>query len=244
MNQISNETLMAFADGELSGLEADAVRAAIENDADLCERLESMQRVDELLRAAFPAPVDMPERFEQLLRAPEVAPVVRLVTKPAVRRWLPAGAAIAAGFVGLVLGNTLSTAPAGLVDLSRGTEVAGVIKDALSQLASGEVAYNQGIRIEPVVSFVANDGSSCREVKIEASGSNGRFVACHGVNGGTPWRVEAFVRVPEPIGTQGYRQAGGSKDPVIDAALARLGVKSTLDASQEQFAIQSDWSGK
>jgi anti-sigma factor RsiW len=239
MNQISNETLMAFADGELANLEADVVRAAVENDPGLRERLEGMQRVDELLRMAFPAPVDMPDRFEQLLRVPAPTSVVRLVTKSAGRRWLPAGAAIAAGFIGLVIGNVFSTNQPGLIDLTNGVQVAGMVQTALSQRASGEVAYEHGVRIEPVLSFIANDGRSCRDVKIDARGAAARMIACRNVNGSS-WQVEALARVPANE-LHAYRPAGERKDVVIDAAVARLGIKATLDASEERTAIERDW---
>ena len=50
MTTISNETLMAFNDGELEAQAAEAVRAELNQSVDLQERLRRMQAVDELLR--------------------------------------------------------------------------------------------------------------------------------------------------------------------------------------------------
>ena len=239
MINITDETLMAYADGELDEHEAEAVRVAVENDSALQQRLERFQQVDELLRAAFPAPVDETDRFEELLREP--AKVVELKPRArSVRQWIPAGAAIAAGVAGLMIGSAMTASTAGLMSVANGdVHVAGVVQRVLNVQPAGEVAYEQGFRVTPVLSFVANDGRPCREVRIAGHDASARFLACMNAKE-QGWEVEALVRAPGEGSPDAYHTAGGS-DPAIDAVLARLGVKETLDADSERAAIGRNW---
>ena len=239
MTNITDEMLMAFVDGELEEHESESVRVAIENDNALLVRLERLRQVDNLLRAAYPAPVDDTDRFTELLREP--ANVVQLKPRSAARQWIPAGAAIAAGVAGLLIGNVMTVSSPGLMSVARGdVHVAGVVQNVLNVQPAGEVVYEDGFRVTPVLSFVANDSRPCREVRISGHDASVRFVACmnakeHG------WEVEAMVRAPGEDLPDTYHKAGGN-DPVIDAALARLGVKEMLDVESERAAIASRWS--
>lgn len=242
MTNLTDETLMAFADGELDEQEAEAVRIAVDNDGALRARLEELRQVDELLRAAFPAPVDQPDRFAELLKDTESAAVVRLVpNRRFAPSWIPAGAAIAAGVIGVMAGGMLTAGSAGLVSVTDGdVHVAGVVQSVLAHTPAGQVAYEQGFRVTPVLSFVANDGRPCREVRIDGHDAAARFVACRNTEQ-EAWDVEALVRSPVDDAPDAYRQAGAENDPVIGAAFARLGVKSTMDADAEREAIARGW---
>jgi anti-sigma factor RsiW len=67
MTTISNETLMAFNDGELDAQAAEGVRAELSQSVDLQERLRRMQAVDELLRSSVRTDLGGTSRFTKLL---------------------------------------------------------------------------------------------------------------------------------------------------------------------------------
>lgn len=238
---ITDEVLMAYADGELDEQKAEAVRIAVENDKTLQQRLAHLEEVDDLLRAAFPAPVDETDRFDELLREP--AEVVTLKPRVrSVRQWIPAGAAIAAGVAGIMIGSVMTGGSAGLMTVASGdVHVAGVVQNVLNARPAGDVAYEDGFRVTPVLSFVANDGRHCREVRIAGHDASARFVACMNAQD-QGWEVEALARAPAEASADGYQTAGGGADPVIDAAFARLGVKQMLDVEGERAAIERRWS--
>ena len=150
-------------------------------------------------------------------------------------------AAIAAGVAGLLIGNVMSVSSAGLMSVANGdVHVAGVVQNVLNVRPAGEVAYEDGFRVTPVLSFVANDGRPCREVRIAGHDASARFLACMNAKE-QGWEVEALVRAPGEGSPDAYHTAGGS-DPVIDAAFARLGVKEVLDVEGERAAIGRRWS--
>lgn len=242
MTHIDNDKLMAFHDGELSGGESEAVRSALAQDPQLRARLLRLSDVDDQLRAAFAADLDLPERFAKILE-PQDTNVVRLERKRSPARvWIPVGAAIAAGFAGVVAGSLLIAQPATpwLTQVDDGIAIAGLVERVAVGTPSGEIVETKGLRVTPILSFVANDGRSCRELHVRDDEMAARVVACRD-QGEEEWCVEALARMPAKDFPDGYHQAGAPKDPVIDAAFARLGVKITLDAAGEKAAIAKGW---
>ncbi|MCE9523527.1 MAG: hypothetical protein K8S25_13985 [Alphaproteobacteria bacterium] len=247
MTRISDETLMAYSDGELDQEQAESVRVALDRDAALRRRLQSMQEIDEDLRAAFAPDLEMPDRFAKLLRPESAASVTHLVPKRANwigRNWLPSGAAIAAGFIGLVAGGVLTSgSTAWLRRVDDGIAVASAVQSVVEHTPSGKLVQADGLNVTPIVSFVAKDGRVCRELHLNDGKLAARIVACKDADE-DEWCIEAFVRVPPQGSAASYHTAGAPKDPVIDAAFARLGVSGTLDAKAEGDAIANGWSKK
>jgi hypothetical protein len=245
MSELTDEKLMAFHDGELKGEEAETVRRAVERDPQLRERLMRLRDVDDQLRAAFSADLDMPERFAKILEPQGASNVVRLERKPLrTRNWIPLGAGIAAGLAGLVAGSLLTaqTAP-WLEQVDDGIAITGAVQSVASRTASGELVKAHGLAMTPILSFVANDGRMCRELHVRGDQMAARIVACRDRDE-DEWCVEALARMPVEDFPQGYHTAAAPKDPVIDAAFARLGVKATLDPDGEKQAIARGWKSK
>lgn len=235
MTRIDDQTLMAFADGELNAAEAALVREALEHDAELGERLERLREVDGLLRAAIAPGSQIPYRFANLLKpAATVVPLRRRV-------WVPAGAAIAAGFAIWMLGAQLLSGHSNwLKNTNDGVAIEGPLAAAAMKAPSGKLVTVGDLRIRPVVSFVANDGRPCRELHIRESDMAARVIACRNAFADT-WFVEALANVPAEELAATYETAGTARNPVIEAALARLGVKATLGADDENAAIARRW---
>jgi hypothetical protein len=245
MTRIADETLMAFADGELNGTQALPVRLALGRDPALRSRLQSMRILDEQVRAAFLPELDVPDRFSELLRDEPAVPVVPLsrVRKSFdIGKWLPAGTAIAAGVAGLVAGGLLTSGgTARLQRIDDAVSMAGAMQSIMTQAPSGSPAAAGGLNITPVLSFITGSGGLCRELSAHDNQAAARIVACK-EQGGDGWRIEAFARVPRDEVSSSYRTAGSRQNPVIEAAYKRLGVSQTLDAESESRAIADNWS--
>lgn len=240
MNRIDDETLMAFADGELEAGDAEAIRQALATDSSLRERLQALKNLDDVLRAAVTPSIDIPDRFAELLKP--AAKVVSLPVKPRATRWLPvAGTAIAASLAALMLGTTLTPTQAGWIrHVDDGVAIAGAVEAAAVTAASGTLVKADDLNIRPVVSFVANDKRECREIHVRDREMAARLVACRDI-AHDEWCIEAFATMPLNDFPDSYHTAGAKKDPVIDAALARLGVRERLDENGENAAIARKW---
>ncbi len=242
MNKITDETLMAYSDGELSPLDAERVRAALAADADLRDRVQHIRDIDSLLRASIQPKLDTPARFTEMLAAQDGAEVVQLRPKSrSWREWVPAGAGIAAAVLVLIGGSAvLPPQLSWLEQVDDGIALAGPLQAAMISVPSGQRIQREGLNIMPVVSFVSSDGRMCREVHVDDDQMAARIVACRDRDG-NEWCIEAFARMPSVHHVNGYYTAGAPKDPVIDAAYARLGIKTTLGADAEKLAISKGW---
>ncbi len=241
MTLIDDNTLMAFADGELDEDRATYVLAALEQDAALRARLEDMQSTDALLRAAVVPTLDVPERLTNLLQPRST--IVRLPTKtPGQQWWMPAGAAVAAALAVWMAGTITLSQPVGwLRHVDDGVAISGPLEAAAIGARSGSLVRAGDLNIHPVVSFVANDGRACRELHVRDKEMAARIIACRDVQEGE-WCIEAFASMPVHEFQNTYQTAGAPRNPVIDAALARLGVKATMGAKEENEAIARKWS--
>lgn len=243
MNEISDETLMAFCDGELDANAAVTVRAALTESAELRERLQHMRDLDDLLRASIPADLEIPDRFKAALAETRSADVIPFRNNMrSWRAWVPAGTGIAAALLILIGGSALSPAPmAWLEQVEDGLALTGPVQAAMVSTPSGQRFEKDGLNIMPVVSFTSQDGRLCREVQLDDDEMGARILACRDRDE-NEWCIEAFARMPSLPHKNGYYTAGVPKDPVIDAAYARLGIRATLTTSAEKAAIARKWS--
>ncbi|WP_419696239.1 anti-sigma factor family protein [Mesorhizobium muleiense] len=253
--EFADETLMAFADGELDDATAAAIEKAMQ--PDIASRvalfLETRIQVKEALMPVLDEPV--PDRLSQSVQrmideaerrsvpspASEGARVVafRARDNQAMRRpqasWImPLAASLVAvvfGFGGYFFGFASQNQPHGL-------EVAGQdspLSEALGQVASGEEAVLAGStdRIRAVATFRDGTGSLCREFEIDsANRSTVISVACHSDHG---WAVNFAVVAPARDG--GYAPASSSE--ALDSYLAATGAHEPLSREDEAAALRS-----
>jgi hypothetical protein len=211
------------------------VREALEHHAALQARLEKVQEMDGLLRAAIAPGSEMPSRFARLLQP--AAPVVRLRSA-----WLPAGAAIAAGLAIWMMGTVLTGPAAWLQQTDDGLAIVGPLANAAAATPSGTTLAADNLRIQPVVSFTAANGSLCRDINLRDGDRAARIIACRKAGTGR-WIVEAMATVPAQ-GETTYRPAGAPQSAIVDAALKDLGAKEPMDADEEAAAIARNWAAK
>ena len=229
MSRIADETLGAYADGEMAAEERAAVAAAVAADPDAALRLARLRRADAALREAFPEPepLELDALAELILGG---RPSRRTGSKTS-RLWLmPASAAALALVVGLAAGRLLQPPAAFRSDQAMGLVASGGLSEGLDRLGSGEADG----QVRLAASYRTDTAGLCREF---GYGEATRGLACRD---GDRWRVLALGRAATaPDG--GYRAAGGEGSPVVEAALDDLGVAETLDGAAETQARSRGW---
>lgn len=221
---VDRETLIAFADGELSEIERRRVEKAIAADPALADEVAVHRKLRERLAAHYAPVADavVPARLTALL-AEKVVPLdaarERRATRFAPQYW----AAIAATLVlGLVIGGTLDRGGNDPLVAS------GRLEQALeTQLASAQPA-DADVRIG--LTFRSTDGAICRTFEQAALSA----VACREGDG---WRLRRAVSGPATQATQ-YRQASSAE---MAAAAQEMMAGEPLDAAGEKAARERGW---
>jgi hypothetical protein len=236
-----DETLMAYADGELDDLLKAEISAAIERDPALALRVQQHRALRARVAAAYSAVLEqpLPERLRAAAggsqRRGDVLPFPARTSAPEARRratreW----AALAAS---LVLGMLLSwqfIAPSRseLVTASDGALVA---RGALARTLDSQLANSQRPE-DPVrigLTFRSQDGSYCRSFTLTQAATAG--LACR-VSG--EWRIPVTAAVPSS--ETGVRQASSLPPAVLSAIEARID-GDALDAAGEESARLAGW---
>jgi anti-sigma factor RsiW len=235
---LTEEKLMAYADGEVSGEELSAIEAELQTRPDLAALVEQQRALRRAFETGFASVMDdaIPDRLRKTVAT---APISsrwrwqRRLESFASRRFLlwsamPAGAALA---LGLVIGVVVT--PQGSFQIDHGAMLArGRLSAALDkQLASAEP--NTGdVRVG--ISFKAKDGRYCRTF----SASSFAGVACHDTGG---WAVAALVAAPTENAP--YRMAAAMPDAVRDT-VEKMIAGEPLDAAQEMRARERGWQAR
>lgn len=250
--KITDEMLIAFADGELDPKTREDVMRAVAADPELERKLAAHQRLRDTLSSHF-APIagqPVPEHLKALLEKREAAPEPpRVVSLAAVRaerdeqrarqrRWLPGWgnmAAIAATLVlGLAVGQNLNPG-SGPVAVEGGAMVAqGQLATALdTRLASAgqEGVGQEGAGTRIGLTFRSKAGDICRTFDGEAMSG----LACH--RGGN-WKLEQIL--PGAAEATAYRQASAS-DPRLAASVQDMIAGQPFDAKSERIARDKGW---
>lgn len=234
---ISDETLMAYVDGELDAASRASVEAAILQDPDIGKRIARHRALREKMRDAFSAVLQepVPHRLIQAARGQtamghaqtaalhgtvadlSLAREAAQLRKSAVRRtWQPA--AIAASLLlGLGLGFLAWHGPNPLIRPgSGGGLVAGAaLAEALSTQLSDDRAANY-IAITGL-SFRDKSGDYCRTFSLTGPAAS-TGLACRE---GTDWRIKALAQATREARRSGNYRTAGSEDSRPSAPLSR-----------------------
>lgn len=235
---VTDEDLMAFADGALPPDRAAAVQKAVDADPDLAARAGMFRDSAALLADLGQAlPSDVPDsviaRVHELASQP--APVVDLAAHRAARRvpfWqvpLAASICLAIGVAGTMAlrPNTADQGAGHLAALESAP-----IQDALRTLPSGEARQLDGGRVTMIGSFTNAEGELCREFEYDPpTGQTVVSVSCHR----DAWDVRMAV-MAAPVDATGYAPASSLE--VLDAYLAASGAGPQMDPNEEAAALQ------
>ncbi len=257
---VTEDMLMAYADGELDAAGQAEVEAAMATDAGVARRIEAHRK----LRAAFAGVLGgvldepVPERLiDAAGRRPGPTPdnvvdLARFRTKPdapaarALPRWLQGGA-IAATVLACVLAGRywLSPAPTATptsVQAPVAVEPDGrmAAQGALASALNDQLASSGPDGARPVVigvSFKSNAGPYCRTFQLN-QGQGLAGLACREPGG---WRVRMAMASPVRAATGGYRTAASETPaPVLDMVQTMI-AGDPLDAKAEAMAKAADW---
>jgi hypothetical protein len=256
---ITDEALMAYADGEGDIDATRAIEAALMGDPALRERLARMRSADADVRAAFDAipQAPAPDRLMAALLAarasaeakpdPEAhgatTPNTSTVTAFRPRRatgWVWPTALAACLVLGVGIGRmslTPSSEPDWTTASGREAPRAGkVIAAALSGTPSGvSAALSEGRKITPVLTFVSQAGELCRQFSFIGPVDRHSGLACRQPQG--DWALVALT-VGEPVNAgSDYRTAAGPGDDPVSAMTDRLIKGEPLDAAGESAAL-------
>lgn len=233
---ISDETLTAYADGELAAAEAARVRVAVEADPALAQRLAALREAREAARAAFAevAREPVPARLIASVLAADAAAAAppRAANAPAWR--MAAIAAALALVVGGVAGALLAPGPGRIAAPLDPLAPAGpALAQALDGAASGEAVAFAGGTVRLLASYPTGAGP-CRAFAIEGQAA-ASGLACRADGA---WHTR--IVVARPAAREGFVPASGD-DPLVRELLDRLGATQPLDAAAERAAIARGW---
>ena len=246
---ISEETLMAFADGELDSLERARIEAAIAADPALAARVEahralrpSVDAADEEVRDE-PAPDNLLNMITNAAppRTAELMDLAHLRQSRSPGRWAAGWAqwgAMAACFVlGFLVAAPLQLGSSDLVR-ARGLNLLahGRLAHALTErLASDPQNVRSPVRIG--ASYLSRSGAYCRTFTAESRGAVAG-VACRDDG---RWRVTTAVFSKAPPGAEPFRTAGPQQPQAVTDAVAADIVGAPLDARAETAARAAGW---
>ncbi|GAC1453332.1 MAG: anti-sigma factor [Steroidobacteraceae bacterium] len=242
----SDETVMAYADGELDEATRAAVELAMVGDPDLARRVARERGLRAQLRREFDPTLaePVPERLLAAARGgsaakPDTDNVITLKRRP-VRQWAwPQWGAIAASLVlGVLIAPLLRREPAHETLAMRDGKlmVSGALRAALTeQLASTQPAPAP-VRVG--LSFRSRNGDYCRTFTLHEQGAVAG-VACRDRDS---WRIEALAATrPASSGSGEYQPAASAMPAGVERAVSELIVGEPLDAKAEAAARDSGW---
>lgn len=235
--QISDETLMAFADGELPPHEAERIEAEVKRDPLLAARVERFRAVRRALKSAYDSVVEepIPDRLKALLHdvelnEPQKPATVVDINAARSRRFggPPVWAAIAATLVIGVLAGRWSS-PDSLFVTEGGHVRAGSTLSRVLDTRLASAPENSGADLRVGLSFREQGGDYCRTF-------SGRAMAGLACRENDAWEIRVATATAE---NGEFRQAG-AETLVMDVVDTMI-EGEPLDAAQEEQARRRNW---
>ncbi len=250
MKPIDDDTLQAYADGELDAEGAARIDAALAYDEVLASRVQQARALRAQLQALFNPVLDepVPAHLSALLRpaslqAPTAATAFVAASarrgfgagrRRTSRRWLVPGAAVAASIAVLAValwwhgGN-------GLVRMHDGRQfAAGALSRALDESLASEPDPRASIAIG--LSFRGADGHICRTF-VHSSKPALAGLACHDAEG---WSLPVLSAAEKTEGGE-LQQAASDLPAAVQAAVDARIRGEAFDARQERAARDAGW---
>ena len=253
---VSDETLMAYADGEVDAATRAIIEAAMRDDPEIRRRIEEHRALRETMQGAFSEVLHepVPQRLIDAARgynaarghnAAHAGNVVDLASArkaaadaPGRRRsWQPIAMAasvllgVALGYLGWHGSNTwLKTNSHG--ELVAGAGLAEALSNQLSEDRSPGLVATTGL------SFRAKTGDYCRT--FSSTGANASSgLACREDDG---WKIKVLAQTPNATSnSSNFRPAASADAPAIRAAVEESIDGEPLDRAGEIAARQGGW---
>jgi hypothetical protein len=239
----SEETLIAFADGELSGDEASQIEALLKDRPDLRKFVDRQHALRKLVNDGMSSALELPIPAE-LENAVRHAPVSwrwklgqarsgfkrTVFAAPFVWRTAIPAAALACG---LIIGIAAEHAYlVGGAETGSAVVARGELARALSTRLASDGESASGIRV--AVSFRSKDGRDCRT--FEDGGKAG--IACRDPS---TWSIAMLVTTAETRSQSAYQMAGSAMPDSVRNAVHEMMVGEPFDATGERNARAHNW---
>jgi hypothetical protein len=253
---ISDETLMAYADGELDAAARAAVESAIREDPQIEKRIAAHRTLRLKVQAAYSAELSegIPERLLTAARGAASTQGSNVVNLQAARAamergksrarppptpWRTAGTIAASLIAGVGLGFFLwGQTESPLMRSAGGALVArGQLAKALSNQLAADQSRSSAVQIG--VSFRAKSGDYCRTFALSGAVSPSGLACRHG----DQWQVQALSQEPGTVGGSDYRTAGSAMSATILKSVEAQISGEPLDQAGETAARQRGWTG-
>jgi anti-sigma factor RsiW len=247
MCRFDDETLMAFADGELDDETSAAVEAALAADPALAERVAALAGARDSVRdlyaplAEMPVPAALAGRIEAMAAAartaaaatPGPAPINLAERRAARSRMAMAWPLALAASVGAILAGPIGWLVRGESGPADGVVVGAAVPPALGRaldtVPSGrEIALAGTDRVRAIATFQDADGTLCREFEIDRDLAV-VAVACRAED---TWRVAFSVEAPL---ADGYAPA--SSIAALDAWMDAVSAGQPMSPDEEAAAL-------
>jgi hypothetical protein len=246
-----DETLMAYADGELDAVQRAEIAAAADKDPGLARRVEKHRALRAQVAGAFADVVDQPLPARLLAaangdtvavngaRASGRGKILRFPSPDArapglrwgLREWAAMAASVVLGV--LVSWQLLAPSGQGVMVAKNGALVArGDLADALDKQLASDQRPEVPVRIG--VTFKARDGGYCRSFTLRGTKTAG--LACRA---GGEWQVAATGVAEIPAGQ--VQQAAAALPAAILSAIEARRAGDALDAAGEENARLGGW---
>jgi negative regulator of sigma E activity len=238
--KITDETLSAFLDSELTDAEMEAVRNQLAQDPTLADRLAELASVDAALQSHYDAIEErpMPESVTRMVEsAPlrhETVPQNNVVSFPWWRRLRGhTGKAAAAAVIAGVALMQWFTVPSG------GEPAWPEVAEILETEPSGQ-AYpvNSQATLTPRLTFRNQTGEWCRQYRLGTDNTASEQLACRSDAG--DWQRMAKTETRPVADPETYQTASGGSalDPVLD----RMMKGAPVGPDEERALIDQQWS--
>jgi anti-sigma factor RsiW len=260
---ISDETLMAFSDGELSGEERAAVERAIRENPELEKRVARHRALRDRVTLAYSAQLSepVPERLISAARRTATVPVAGKVVnlnearaamqRQAARddsraandessykpRWRSLGGIAAGILLGLGVGYGLWQQ--GDSPIARDSEGAWIASGPLKSALTAQLAAEQtpAAHVHIGISFKDKAGEFCRSFALSGPAAPAG-VACHH---GADWQIQSLMKGQAGENGGQYRTAGTEMPPLLLKSIEAQMAGEPLDQSAEAAARQQGW---
>jgi hypothetical protein len=252
---ISDETLMAFSDGELQGEAKEAVERAMRENPEIEKRIARHRALRERITLAYSAELSepVPERLLNAARRAATGNIVsldeararqnarsdaRTATEAVAARmwWRPLGSLAAGVLLGLGLGYGLWQGGAPVARNAAGSLVAaGQLKTALGEQLVAEQTPSSRVHIG--ISFLAKSGEYCRSFALTGA-SAPMGIACHRDG---DWQIQALAQTPSGELGGGYRTAGTELPALLLKSIEGQIQGEPLDQAAESAARRQGW---
>jgi hypothetical protein len=245
---ISEEALMAYADGEADAATRALIEAAMRDDPRIVERIAQHRALREAMRAAHSSVLDepVPERLLAAARGRIGQPADKvhslaqvrdaaLHKRVGARRWQPAAMA-ASLLVGLAVGFFTWHDSGALIRIGAdGRLSAGA---ALQEALSTQLAQDRSTIAVTGMSFRNKAGNYCRTFSLAGTDA-GAGLACHE---GADWNIKLLAQsAPVESSSPNFRAAASKDSPAVRAAVEQSIDGEPLDRAGEIAARQAGW---